>query len=133
MLLLFVAAVAYPQNQAVDSVLQVVQKHTGDSLEVKSLIWLGKFTSKKDFHASFRYFREALRLAEHLQDSKKSTAIYNELGNLYHTLGKYDSSLFFHRNALAHALANSNVHQSSYACEGIALTFLRLIDRKSVV
>lgn len=119
------------QNPAVDSVLQIVQKHSGDSLEVKSLMWLGEFTSKRDFRVSFRHYREALRLAEHLQDIKRGTVIYNKLGYLYHTLGNYDSSLFFHRLALARAVASSNDHQSSYACEGIALNFLRLMQLDS--
>lgn len=131
LLLFFNILLVDAQNPAVDSVLQVIQKHRGDSIEVRSLMWLGKVTSKKDFRASFRYFREALRLAEHLQDSKRSTVICNELGYLYHTLGNYDSSLFFHRSALARALASSNDHQSSYACEGIALNFLRLMQLDS--
>lgn len=136
---LFVAKVTCSQtpsavdarNPAVDSVLQVVQKHTGDSTEVKALMWLGEFTSKKDFRASFRYFREALRLAESLRDTKRSTAVYSELGHLYHAQGNYDSSLLFHRSALTRALANSNDYQSSEAYEGIALSFLRLTQLDS--
>jgi two-component system sensor histidine kinase UhpB len=121
------SSVADTQNPAADSVLQIVQKHTGDSTEVKALMWLGEFSSKKDFRASFRYFREALRLAESLNDTKRSTSIYNELGYLYHAQGKYDSSLLFHRGALTRALASSNDYQCSDSYEGIALSFLRLI------
>lgn len=131
LLLFFSILPADAQTPAIDSVLRVAQKHTGDSTEIKSLIWLGKATSKEDFRASFRYFHEGLRLAEHLQDIKRSTAIYNELGYLYHTQGEYDSSLFYHRSALACALADNNDHQSSYACEGIALNFLRMMQLDS--
>jgi two-component system sensor histidine kinase UhpB len=119
------------QNSSVDSVVQVLQKHTGDSTEVKALTWLGKFTSQNDPPASLRYFRKGLQLAESLQDAKRSTALYNELGYLYHTQGNYDSSLFFHRRALARALANNNAYESAEAYEGIALNFLRLTQLDS--
>ena len=131
LILLFNIIVADAQNHARDSVLQVVQKHTGDSTEVNALIWLGIAASKDDVPASFRYFRDALRLAEHLKDIKKTTAIYDELGHLYHTLGKYDSSLLLHRHSLALALANNNAYQISDAYEGLALSFLRLTQLDS--
>ena len=130
-LLLFNTLSAGAQNPARDSVLQVVQKHTGDSTEVNALMWLGISTSQDDVRASFRYFREALRLAEYLRDIKNTTAIYDELGHLYHTLGKYDSSLVFHRHSLALALASNNGYQTSDAYEGIALSFVRLAQLDS--
>jgi two-component system sensor histidine kinase UhpB len=119
------------QDPSVDSVVQVLQKHTGDSTEVKALTWLGVFNSKSDPRAAFRYFREGLQLAESLQDAKRSAALYDELGYLYHTQGSYDSSLFFHRRSLARALAIGDAHQSAEAYEGIALNFLRLTQLDS--
>lgn len=129
--LLFNILFADAQTAADDSVLQVVQKHTRDSTEIDALIWLGVSATKDNVGASFRYFREALHLAEYLRDIKRRTAIYDELGHLYHTQGKYDSSLLFHRYSLALALANNNAHQTSDAYEGIAHSFLRLTQLDS--
>lgn len=131
LILLFNIPFADAQNAADDSVLRVAQKHTGDSTEVNALMRLGFSTSNDDVRASLRYFRKALRLAEHLRDIKKTITIYDELGHLYHTLGKYDSSLVFHRHSLTLALANNDAYQASDAYEGIAQTFLRLTQLDS--
>lgn len=133
LLIILLCNILFADAQTVpdDSVLRVAQKHTGDSTEVNALMWLGISASKADVGASLRYFRKALRLAEYIHDIKKATAIYDELGQLYHTLGKYDSSLLFHRHSLALALANNNAYQISDAYGGMAHSFIRLTELDS--
>lgn len=48
----------------------------------------------------------------------------NELGNVYHREGNYDSSLLFHHRALSLATLRSNSNQISDACKGISVNLL---------
>ncbi len=107
-----------------DSALQIVQRHTRDSMEVKTLIWLANYSFKKDSRLSFRYFREALQLSEHIQYRKKIPLLYNNLGQLHQELGNYDSSLIFHRQAITLGLTINDSHQVSDAYQGISSIML---------
>jgi signal transduction histidine kinase len=110
------------QNRHVDSVLQIVKKHSNDSTGVNALTWLGQYTSSSDYKQSFRYFNQALQLSEKIHFHKATAEIYYELGILYHAQGKYDSALFFHRKVLPLAHKNNNLLSDAY--QEVAVTML---------
>jgi len=117
-----VAAIASAQNSVIDSAHQVVKKHLNDSTGVNALIWLGQYTSSRDYKQSFRYFNQALQLSEKIHFPKATAEVYYELGTLYHAQGKYDSSLIFYRKALSIARKNTSLICDTY--QEIAVTLL---------
>jgi two-component system, NarL family, sensor histidine kinase UhpB len=137
-ILLLTATIAFAQTAVhdtvlqqvrLDSAIQLVQKHREDSIGVKTLIWLSQFTESKDAQKSLHYLKEALQLSIKNKLPKSTIDVYDELGTLYHNRGQYDSSIFFHRKALALTIADNG--QRSDAYKGIAINLLWLGDYDS--
>jgi signal transduction histidine kinase len=110
------------QQLKFDSAIQIVKKHKRDSTEIKALSWLGNFTASNDFRSSFTYFHKALRLSSDIAYQKLYPSVCNGLGELHHTQGNYDSSLFYHRKAIAAGLAINDIHEVIDGYDGISLT-----------
>lgn len=123
MFLSFFAKTVCAQSPAIDSVLEIVKKHPNDSTGVKALIWLGQYTDTKDFQLSFQYFKQALHTSEKIHTQKLSAEICNELGELYHVRGLYDSSLLYHYKSLSYPTLDYRHVSDAY--RGISLTFIR--------
>jgi len=65
------------------------------------------------------------------QDATKKAWLLNEIGELYHGEGSYDSSLFFFRKGLLTAVAARYAEEEVGAYQGIANNFLRLSMKDS--
>lgn len=109
------------QSRYEDSLQQLVSLHRGDTSEMNALIRLGQSAASTDFQKSFSYLKAALRLANKV-DVKARATIFYEMGHLHHRLGQYDSSLFYHRQAIA--APGSSTALKAKAWSGISLTFL---------
>lgn len=79
--------------------------------------------------AKVQYLR-AWKIGENLDGEKKSWLL-NEIGNLYHVEGNYDSSLFFYRQGLSTAIAARHAKEEASAYQGIANNFLSLSIKDS--
>ncbi len=112
-------------QNSTDSVIQILNRHTKDSTEIKALIWLGEQASKNEFKKAFYYYKKAIQLSLSIKDTKSMIAINNELGVLYLADGNYDSSLYFHRHALQLAKVEDDSVLMSSAYRGLGLNFLR--------
>ena len=70
------------------------------------------------------YYLAAWKLAGD-QRSSERTWLLNEIGHLYHVEGSFDSSLLYHRQALALAISAKHTKEEVSALQGIADNFLR--------
>jgi len=124
LLLLSSSIISTAQDVKIDSVLKTIATHSGDTNEVNSLIWLGEISIQSNIPESLNYFRNALQLSIKNQTGNTSAEICNELGQLYHTNGQYDSSIFFHHKAL-HYIKDQNQSRLD-AYQGLSLSHLWL-------
>lgn len=131
MLLLIRPCFAQNQAENLDSLLTIVDQKKGDTTEIRALIMLGIHYSGKDTGLSFGYLQKALALSEKLDVQEQRIDILNELGALYHKQGDYDSSLFFHHQALHEAVSENRSFQLANTYHLIGLTFLRMVKQDS--
>ncbi len=108
----------------VDSAMQVLRVNKGNAKGMNTLFWLAQTLATEDPQQALTYLNDALVLAKKLSATESIIKIYNELGLLYHGDGQYDSSLFFHRQALR--FCGDQSRPCSEAYQGLAVNLLWL-------
>ncbi|MFZ2905388.1 MAG: tetratricopeptide repeat protein [Cyclobacteriaceae bacterium] len=127
---LFINTASFAQSE-IDNLKRIVAQQKGDTIEIRALMKLGTHYSGEDISLSFRYFRKALVLAEKNKTKTSHINILNDLGGLYHKQGNYDSSLYFHRQALREATSAENSFHRADTYHLMGLTFLRMVNYDS--
>ncbi|HLZ17309.1 MAG TPA: tetratricopeptide repeat protein, partial [Cyclobacteriaceae bacterium] len=113
------------QSGREDSLLRIVREHKNDNSTFRALKRLGDSNSRTNAQRAISYYRRALAFPFHMEYSREFVQAYNALGDLYHILGKYDSSLLMHRQALGIAQKFTYENEIAETYQGIALTFMR--------
>jgi two-component system, NarL family, sensor histidine kinase UhpB len=108
-----------------DSLLQIVRENRNESSTFRALKTLGELNEKTNIQKSTFYYRRALSFPFHLEYSKEFVQVHNSLGELYQTLGKYDSSLLMYRQALSIAQKFNYENEIAQTYQGIGLNFMR--------
>lgn len=135
---LLIVTAAFPQvtlpdstskRLKLDSAVQIVKQHKGDTTEINTLIWLAFATEGNNTEQSIQYLNDALQLSFKLESTKSIVNVYNEIGTLYHDRGQYDSSIYYYHKALR--LCNNTSGQCSEAYQGLAVNLLWLTQHDS--
>lgn len=116
------------KNIHIDSALQVLRVNQGNAKGMNSLFWLAQTLATEDPQQAINYLRAALVLAKKLNATENLIKIYNELGLIYHGDGQYDSSLFFHRQALRFCIDQSRPCSEAYQGLAVNLLWLSVYD-----
>lgn len=113
------------QSDREDSLLQIVSENRIESSTFRALKLLGELNEKANIQKAISYYHRALSSPFHLEYSKEFVQVNNSLGELYHILGKYDSSLLLDRQALGLAQKFNYENEIAHTYQGIALNFMR--------
>ena len=108
-----------------DSLLQIVRENKNDNSTFRAFKKLGELNEKTNTQKAVSYYRQALAFPFHMEYAKDFVQTYNSLGELYHILGKYDSSHLVHQQALIIALKFNYENEIAETYQGIALNFMR--------
>jgi two-component system, NarL family, sensor histidine kinase UhpB len=114
-----------------DSLLQVISENKNDKSSFKAFTELGELTSKANIQKAVSYYRKALALPFHMEYSREFVQAYISLGELYHILGRYDSSFIVCRQALLVAQKFNYESEMAQAYQEIGKNFLRLSQMDS--
>jgi two-component system sensor histidine kinase UhpB len=97
LILLFIGLpiLLFAQRNKIDSLINIVNKHTHDSTEVKALYILGFETAKKDPPRALGYCREAIHISEKYAPGPWEGSAYLQIATLRGSLGQHDSVLFY--------------------------------------
>ena len=79
--------------------LAIVNRHSRDSSEVRSLNWLAKEAEKKDTKAALQYYREAIRVSEAYADGPWLGSSYSKIALLLSTAAQNDSARIYMEKA----------------------------------
>lgn len=113
------------QQRTEDSLLQIVNTKPNDNSAFRALKALGELNNKTNAPKAIRYLKRAIVFPFHMEYSKEFVEVYNSLGELYHMLGQYDSSIVMHRQAIGLAQKFNFEKEIATAYQGIALTHMR--------
>jgi signal transduction histidine kinase len=116
---------ALSQQHTEDSLLRIVNEKPNDNSAFRALKALGDLNGKNNAPKAIRYLKRATAFPFHLEYSKEFVEVYNAMGELYHILGLYDSSVLMHRLAIGLAQKFNFEKEIALADQGIALTYLR--------
>src|SRR5258706_10544454 len=108
-----------------DSLLQIVQANKNDNATFRAFKKLGELNEKTIAPKAVSYYLKALAFPFHMEYSREFVQTYTSLGELYHILGKYDSSLLMHRQALGIAQKFNYENEIAETYQGIAMNFIR--------
>ncbi|HTJ52942.1 MAG TPA: tetratricopeptide repeat protein, partial [Cyclobacteriaceae bacterium] len=120
------------QHTQIDSLKSELGDAANDEQRLSILIKLGKALSESNPNEAKRVALRAVNLAKAKPHSSEISEASNVLGNIYFTLGMYDSSMRYHRQALIIATADNHPYQEEQACQGMAENFVRLVNGDSV-
>jgi signal transduction histidine kinase len=113
------------QSQAEDSLLKIVHENKNENAAFRAFKKLGELNEKTAAPKAVSYYLKALAFPFHMEYSREFVQTYTSLGELYHLLGKYDSSLLMHRQALGIAQKFNYENEIAETYQGIALNFMR--------
>ena len=119
------------QQTNVDSLLEIVSHNEGDARTFYALKKLGELYEKGKPELAIRYYRHAIEFPFRTIYGKEFVDISNNLGQLYHNRGLYDSSFFIHRQALVLAQKFNFTKELAESAQGIGLNFMRLSQNDS--
>ncbi len=114
------------QKSKEDSLLQIVRENKNDKSVFSAFAELGELTSKANAQKGVYYFRRALALPFHMEYSREFVKTYNSLGELYHILGKYDSSFIVCYQALQVEQKFNYESEMALTYQEIGKNYLRL-------
>src|SRR5688572_13100982 len=146
--LLFLATVGHSQTAVIDSLLQVVAKHTRDTNEIKALDHLSTEFMRKDIEKAKYYAYQQLALSKALGTTFGLSTGYGGLVLMHQDLGRLDSAQYYlhELEMLAKKLSsNKKVSLSYFNTAGLfyknqgkskealpyLLDALRLVDRNA--
>jgi two-component system sensor histidine kinase UhpB len=115
----------HAQSGKQDSLFQIVHENKNDNSTFRAFKKLGELNEKANIQSAVSYYRQALAFPFHMEYSKEFIQTYNSLGELYHILGKYDSSQLMHQQALGIAQKFNYEDEIAETYQGIALNFMR--------
>ena len=93
--------------------------------KVNCLHNLGVSLRKLDFNdESYRYYLQALNLAQASHNNKMIAYIYNGIGNVYVNTEEYDKALFFFKKAYDMEKVNNNLRGQDYNIVNIGEVFI---------
>jgi len=118
------------QNIQVDSLKTELAKAANEQ-RFSILVKLSKVISKNNPEEAKQFALRAIRLSRRSHNFNEVCEAYNTLGHLYYTLGAYDSSMHYHRQAFTIASVHDNSYEEEQACQGMAENFVQLINGDS--
>lgn len=113
------------QSGTKDSLLEIVREHKNDNATFRAFKKLGELSEKTDIQSAVSYYRRALASPFHMEYAMEFVQTYNSLGQLYHIVGKYDSSYLMHQQALSIAQKFNYENEIAETYQGIAVNFMR--------
>lgn len=113
------------QSVEEDSLLHIVRESKNDNAAFRAFKKLGELSEKTVAPRAVSYYLKALAFPFHMEYAKEFVQTYTSLGELYHILGKYDSSLLMHRQALGIAQKFNYDDEIAETYQGIAMNFMR--------
>jgi signal transduction histidine kinase len=93
--LLFLATVGHSQTAVIDSLMQVVAKHTRDTNEIKALDHLSTEFMRKDVEKAKYYTYQQLALSKALRTTFGLSSGYGGLVLMHQDLGRIDSAQYY--------------------------------------
>jgi len=112
------------QQSKNDSLLAIVQENKKDATSFRAFKKLGELNEKTNAQKAISYYQQALAFPFRMEYSMEFVQTYNSLGELYHILGKYDSSQLMHQQALGIAQKFNYENEIAETYQGIALNFM---------
>ncbi len=91
-LLILLPSLTFAQQSGIDSLLNIVNKHTHDSVEVRTLCLLGFEAAKRDPVKAQFYYQEAIQVSEKYALGPWKGIAYLRMASLYGSQGKNDSA-----------------------------------------
>ena len=85
----------FAQQSRTDSLLNIVDKHTHDSTEVRALGQLGFETTKKDTPKALSYYHKAIHISETYAPGPWQGGAYLQIATLQNNVGQHDSARFY--------------------------------------
>ncbi|MCK4314202.1 MAG: tetratricopeptide repeat protein [Anaerolineae bacterium] len=70
----------------------------------------GLYWAKHDYDESFRYFQQAAKLAERLEDARFQSWCYNGLGDVHAEMGRHDEAIAAYQRALTFDATSAYSH-----------------------
>lgn len=113
------------QTHVEDSLLQIARANNNETAAFRAFKKLGELNEKTATSKAVSYYLRALAFPFHMEYSKEFVQTYTSLGELYHLLGKYDSSRLMHRQALGIAQKFNYENEIAETYQGIALNLMR--------
>ena len=129
---LFYSAVTFANNKSkTDSLLQVAQNTSSDSLACTIYLEISNKYSPESFDSAFYFGQKALKLSVQLNDSNLIIESYKKISLAYDYQYKIDSTLIWYNKALKIALLSNNYRQliKLYNQIGIAFFYKTQYDK----
>jgi len=99
--ILFVALpfCALAQQHKIDSALAIANRHTRDTVEVKTLTWLGNMTTASNTQKAIDFYHKAISVFETYALGTSGVVAYLRLARHKNGLGEHDSSNYYLQKA----------------------------------
>ncbi|GHM99827.1 hypothetical protein WSM22_13170 [Cytophagales bacterium WSM2-2] len=116
---------SFAQQTKVDSLQQIVRLKQGDAESFLALKQLAGLLEKTEPLKAINYYRSATEFPFRTKYAKEFVQVYNSLGTLYDSRGRYDSSLMLHREAMTLSQKFNLNNELVIAYHEMALNFMR--------
>lgn len=87
------------QQSKIDSALNIANRHTHDTVEVKTLTWLGNMTTASNTQKAIEFYHRAISVFETYTSGTSGVVAYLRLARHKNGLGEHDSATFFLQKA----------------------------------
>jgi signal transduction histidine kinase len=115
----------FAQQTTVDSLLTIINEKKVDAETFNALKKLGSISEKQEPLKAIAYYRHALEFPFRTVYAKGFVNVCNDLADLYHNRGRYDSSFLLGKQALILARKMRLEKEAAEAYQIIGLNFLR--------
>jgi len=87
------------QQHKIDSALNIANRHTHDTVEVKTLTWLGNMTTASSTQKAIEFYHKAISVCETYALGTSGVVAYLRLARHKNGLGEHDSATFYLQKA----------------------------------
>ncbi|MEO7989386.1 MAG: tetratricopeptide repeat protein [Chryseolinea sp.] len=127
--LLFMANTGQSQTRVIDSLIQILAKHSHDTNEIKALDHLGSEFMRKDMDRAMSYGYQQIALAKALGTDFGLSSAYAGFVAMHQNAGNIDSAQYYLNQLEAHAKRKTNDKKASVNYNNAAGLFYKTLGK----